>query len=75
MRARRGHFLPCHLTHENCDIKYLEHSPHKVKWIIEQKELVLQNVEDGSRYSIKRLKYQHEMMLEHRNVQNKRYHE
>ncbi len=35
MRARRGIiFWPCHLTHENCDIKYLEHSPHKAKWII-----------------------------------------
>ncbi len=35
MRARKGIiFWPCHLTHENYDIKYLEHSPHKAKWII-----------------------------------------
>ncbi len=35
IQIRRGIILwPCHFTHESFGIKYLEHSPHKVKWII-----------------------------------------
>jgi len=35
IQARRGTTLwPCHFTHESFGIRYLEHSPHKVEWII-----------------------------------------